>query len=197
MGSIDNTYSSIINERLLILTRGANLRGITRRICLRLGSSLRSGYSLCIYRLWSGPSSLGPHSIELSEHLHSKKAKLLTEVLCSCVSSLQVTSLSALSLILASIQGAHTLFCPMPLRRLSISSDRAACSCHRARSFLLVTTQSMHLVKRVISAVQLTYESTIHLFRLHWEQRNFKVVEDRGFPKPVGCLCFYHRAWWP
>ena len=143
------SHPSILNE-LLVPTRGASLRGISRRTCLRRGSSLRSGDSLRLSRLVSGPSNLGPYSIELSE------------VLC-CISCSQVTSpTSQCRGPLLNLGSKTHILCSVLLWRLSISSSRAACSCQRARSSLLANTQNTDLVKRVNSAVPPTSESMIN-----------------------------------
>ena len=176
-GFFNQPDPGILDERLLVSPRRASLRGITRRICLRPGSSQRRSHGLCLSWWWlrSGPSNLGPHSDELSVHMLSERAELFMEVLCCCLSCSRVISLIAPCMgpfVNFGLKGSQALLNAFA-RRYSISLSSAAWSCMVARSSLFSTTQNMYLVKRVISAAQPASESMTHLFFLQWAQRNF------------------------
>ena len=174
-GLFNHSHPGILDERLLISTRGADLRGITRRICLIPGSSRRRSHSLCLFGGWGvdrATLDCIPSNSRCTCFLRELSSLWRSSV--AAFSACEWLASPLLAGVLSSILASKVLrLCSVLLRRYYISLSRAAWSCPRVRSSLSATTQNMHLVKRVISAAQLASESMIHLLRLQWAQKNF------------------------
>ena len=110
--TFNHANPSIHNKRFLISTRRASLLCISLRIYLSQSNSRRVYLSFCLDWFAIEPSNCGPYFVELTKHLLSKRAELLTEVFC-CVSCSLVMSLTAhysSPLLYFDLKGAYSLF---------------------------------------------------------------------------------------